>query len=169
MARRFALALLSVLLVPVTATAASKEIPTVRLNSDVEVAAPPAAVWAQLTTGKNLVTWCPMWKGAANRAVNLAKVGDVLDYTDSWGNGGHSIVTFIVKDKELRVAHEPNDGSYMCQARITLEPKGDHTIVRYTESYTDESGVEDRKATAEKTSTEMAATLENLKAQAEKK
>src|SRR5437867_3066541 len=59
-----------------------KQVPVARLHAMMEIATPPAAVWAQLTTGRNLVTWCPVWKNAKNARVNIVKVGDVLDFTD---------------------------------------------------------------------------------------
>jgi len=169
MSPRIVLLALAVLSVPALAGADPQEVPTVRLTAEAQIAAPPAAVWTQLTTGKSLVTWCPMWKSEANAAVNLSKVGDALDFTDDWGNGGRSVVTYLAKNKELRVAHEPADGSYMCQAKIILEPKDGGTVVRYVEAYTDESEAADRKATAEKMTADMASTLKALKAQAEKK
>jgi hypothetical protein len=161
-----ALALASVL--PARA-AEMKQIPVVRLEAVTEVAAAPQAVWNYMISGKNLVTWCPEWKNPANAKINLKKVGDVLDFTDAWGNGGHSIVTFLSPGKELRVAHEPNDGSYVCQARILLTPAGSGTQVRFIEQYTDESSPDDLKATAAKTDAEITATLEALKTAVEKK
>lgn len=156
-------------LVAATSAAAERmEVPTVRLSSEIEIAAPPAAVWAKLTSGESLVKWCPMWKTEANGKVNLTKVGDTLEFNDSWGNAGRSIVTFYEKDKELRMAHEPANGSYMCQAKMQLTQKGDGTLVRYTEAYTDESSEKDREATAVQATAEMKGTLTALKAAAEK-
>jgi uncharacterized protein YndB with AHSA1/START domain len=150
------------------ATAGVQQIPVVRLTVQTQVAAPPAAVWSYITTGKNLVTWCPMWKDAKNSKVNLSKVGDSLDFMDQWGNGGRSVVTYIDPNKELRIAHEPQDGSYVCQAKLILEPSGDGTIVHYVEQYTDESSPEDLKATAAKMEAEMQETLAAVKKGAEK-
>jgi uncharacterized protein YndB with AHSA1/START domain len=146
-----------------------KEIPTVCLEASTTIAAPPARVWAFVTKGKDLVTWCPMWKSQANVKVSLKKVGDVLDYTDQWGNGGRSIVTYLVPDKQIRVAHEPNDGSYMCQAKLTLTAKGTSTLVQYSEQYTDASSPTDLAATAGKMNVEMNQTLQALKTAVEKK
>jgi uncharacterized protein YndB with AHSA1/START domain len=151
------------------ARAEYKQVPVVRHVAQTEVAASPAAVWAQLTQGKNLVTWCPIWKGAANAKASLAKVGDVLDFTDEYGHGGRSVVTYLVRDKELRVAHEPNDGSYLCQAKITLTPKGKSTLVEYVEQYTDESSPADLDATAKKMEGEMATSMAALKKSAERR
>lgn len=162
---------LSLIIAAATPSSADSELVTVvRLTDGVEIAAPPATVWKTLTTGKSLVTWCPMWKSDANAKVDLTKVGDSLAFMDDWGNGGRSIVTYIDPDHELRVAHEPNDGSYMCQARVILEPSGDNgTALTYVEQYTDESSKEDREATTTQMQDEMAKTLASLKKLAETK
>jgi len=110
-----------------------------------------------------------VWKAPANAKVNLSKVGDVLEFTDQWGNGGRSIVTFLKANEEVRVAHEPTDGSYLCQARVLLTPSGSGTTVRYIESYTDESPAKDLEATAAKVQADMTSTLASLKQGAEKK
>jgi hypothetical protein len=149
--------------------AETKQVPVVRIHHQVDVAAPPAAVWAYLTQGKNLVTWCPEWKAPSNTKVSIAKVGDVLDYSDEWGNNGRSIVTYLVKDKELRVAHEPNKGDYMCQAKFVLGGTGKGTRVDYWEQYTDESPSKDLPYTARKVEGEMKETLAALKKGVERK
>ncbi len=154
-------------LVALPARAEYRQVPVVRHVLRAEIAAPPAAVWAQLTHGKNLVTWCPVWKNAANAKVTIARVGDVLDYTDAWGNGGRSVVTFLAPNREIRIAHEPADGSYLCQAKLVLTAKGKGTAVEYVEQYTDESPPADLAATAKKTESEMSETLVALKRAAE--
>jgi polyketide cyclase/dehydrase/lipid transport protein len=138
-------------------------------TADAVVNAAPAAIWVHMTRGKNLVTWCPMWKSAKNAAMNLSRVGDVLDYTDQWQNGGRSVVTYLVGNKEIRVAHEPSNGSYMCQAKLVLEPQGKGTLVHYWEQYTDESSPADLQATATKMQAEMDQTLADLKKQVERR
>lgn len=152
---------------PNAVRAAYKQIPVVRHTVETEIAAPAAAVWMQLTQGKNLVTWCPVWQSALNAKVSLGRVGDTLDFTDQWGNGGRSIVTYLARGKELRVAHEPNDGSYLCQAKIVLTPKGNATRVQYVEAYTDESAPADLEATANKLQASMGTMLAALKKAAE--
>lgn len=162
------LAALTLLLPCVPAAHAdAASVPMMRLTATAEIAAPPAAVWASVTSGKNLVTWCPVWKEAKNSAVTLTRVGDVLEFTDQWGNGGRSIVTFLAKDKELRVAHEPNDGSYVCQARFTIAPSAKGSKVTWLEQYTDASSARDAEATAAKMQGEMAAALATLRKLAE--
>ncbi len=160
---------LTLIAASVASSAEMKQVPTVRLHAQAVVNAPAATIWAHMTRGKNLITWCPMWKSAKNAAVNLAKIGDVLDYSDQWGNGGRSVVTYLVGNKEIRVAHEPTSGSYMCQSRLVLEPQGKGTLVHYWEQYTDESGPTALQATATKMQSEMDRTLADLKRQVERK
>ena len=166
------LVFVSLLFAALTAVSASAseyvQIPVVRLEAEAVVDAPAEEVWASVTTGRSLVTWCPYWKAEGNAGIVLTKVGDILDFTDSWGNGGQSVVTYIEPGKEIRIAHEPTDGSYLCQARIVLSPSGTGTQVLYVEQYTDGSAPEDRDATAEKMGAEMDATLAKLKALVEK-
>jgi uncharacterized protein YndB with AHSA1/START domain len=151
------------------AVADMSEIAMVKLKADTQVKASPEQVWKQMTTGKSLVTWCPYWKSEKNSSVMISKVGDVLDFQDDWGNGGRSIITFVEKNKEIRIAHEPMDGSYVCHSTLMLEPAGEGTHVTYIEQYTDESGMDDKKATSAKMQAAMKEALAALKANAEKK
>jgi len=150
------------------AAEAPREIPMVRVHAQTTVTASPAAVWSEMTQGKNLVTWCPIWKNPSNAKVAIAKVGDVLDFTDEWGHGGRSVVTYLARDRELRIAHEPNDGSYVCQAKMVLTPKGNTTVVDYWEQYSDESAAPNRAATMSKMESEVNRTLANMKSAVEK-
>ena len=78
-------------------------------------------------------------------------------------------MTYLAKDRELRVAHEPTKGDYMCQAKIVLERSGPGTRVHLWEQYTDESSPADMQATAQKMETELASTLAALKKGLERK
>ena len=151
------------------ANAEHKQVPVVRVHAETEVAAPPTAVWAYMTTGKNFITWCPQWKNPSNARINLAKVGDVLEYSDEWGNGGRSVVTYLVRNREIRVAHEPAKGDYMCQAKLVLTPTARGTRVSYWDQYTDESPPPDLEATAGKMENELQQTLAALRKGVEKK
>ncbi len=159
---RLFFALSACLTIAAGAALAADEITAVRFSVSKEINAPPAKVWMHLTTGKSFATWCPAWTNEANKTATLAKVGDSVDYMDEYGNGGRSIVTHIVKEKEIRVAHEPANASYVCQARIMLAPSGAGTTVTLIEQYTDESAPEDRKATAAKSEAAMAKALADL-------
>lgn len=140
-----------------------------KIAAAADVAAPPSAVWSYVTTGRNFVTWCPAWKNPANAAISLRKVGDSVDYMDAYGNGGRSIVTFLMPGKEIRVAHEPANGSYVCQARFVLTAAGAGTHIEATDQYTDDSTPDERKATAEKAGAEMDRMLAALKSALEGK
>lgn len=155
-------ALLGLALLAAPAMAGVTTIAAVRVTDEADLAASPAEVWSWMTQGKNLVTWCPVWKSPANAKVTLARVGDSLDFTDEWGNGGRSVVTFLEAPRELRVVHEPLDGSYICQGKITLTAGPAGTHVRWVEQYTDESPPSDRDATAAKMADEIRAALVQL-------
>jgi uncharacterized protein YndB with AHSA1/START domain len=152
-----------------SASAEVREGTIVRLDATAEIGAPPADVWRVMTTGKNLVTWCPMWKSSTNEHVVITKVGDVLDFTDEWGNGGRSVVTYCDPGKELRIAHEPSDGSYVCQARLVLASAPAGTVVTYVEQYTDDGDAEARASVARTTHASMEETLEALRGAVERR
>ena len=139
------------------------QVPVMRVHAEAEVMAKPGVVWAHLTTGRNLVTWCPQWKSPKNASAFLTRVGDVLDYTDEWGHGGRSVVTYMKRNEELRVAHEPSNGDYMCQAKLILTPTEHGSKVAMWDQYTDESSQADVAATADKMEKELAETLAALK------
>jgi hypothetical protein len=153
----------------VTAGADMKKVAMVRMETETLVAASPAVVWEYMVTGKNFVTWCPVWKSDANQKVHIKKIGDVLEFMDEWGNGGRSVVTFIEPLKELRVAHEPGDGSYVCQSKLLLSEAGGKTKVVFVEQYTDERSDEEIAATAKDVEGRLAGTLQALKTAVEAK
>jgi uncharacterized protein YndB with AHSA1/START domain len=145
------------------ATGERRQVPVVRLHAMTTVSAPAPAVWAWLTTGKNLATWCPSWKAPANARITLTRIGDVIEFTDDCGHGGRSVVTYFDRNRELRVAHEPTKGDYMCQSRVVLEPAGGGTTVHLWEQYTDESSAPDMHATADKVEGELNGSLAAMK------
>lgn len=144
------------------------EVRMVRLTDEIEISAPPADVWTHMTSGASLIAWCPYWRSEANAKATIDNVGDVLEFNDEWGNTGRTVITFVEKAKELRMLHEPADGSYVCHAKLMLKAVGDKTMVSYVEQYTDESKPADAKATAAKMGDQMHATLQALKRSAEK-
>ena len=158
-----AMAAVTALVFTTAARAAHTQVPVTRVHAEAEVMAKPGVVWAHLTTGRNLVTWCPQWKSPKNASVFLTRVGDALDYTDEWGHGGRSVVTYLKRNEELRVAHEPANGDYMCQAKLILTPTERGTKVAMWDQYTDESSPADMAATATKMDKELAETLAALK------
>lgn len=158
------LCLAAVVVAPLSA--GSETVTVVRITNSVDIAAPPSAVWAAMTAGD--LSWCPYWKADANKMAKLGKIGDVLVFEDDWGNGGNSIVTYFEPNVEMRIAHEPRNGSYMCQSRLKLSEAGDGTTVTYVEQYTDEGSEADRKATATSMEAAIDKTLKTLKKIAEK-
>lgn len=172
MLKRAATCMPAVLVLFVVATgvvAASKdEIRMVRLTDEIQIDAAPSDVWTMMTSGASLIAWCPYWRSEANAKVTITKVGDVLEFQDEWGNTGRTVITFFEAGRELRMAHEPADGSYVCHAQLTLKPDGDRTVVSYVEQYSDESGAADAEATAGKMGEQMSATLQALKRGVEK-
>ena len=133
-----------------------------------EVKAPPAQVWATLTDGAKVQSWYPGWKGATG-VKSLAMLGASIAYRDEWNNPGKSVVIYAAKDKELRLAHVPDDGSYVCQVKFKLEAKGAGTTVTVTDQYSDNLEVPLDRDTAATAKASMMKYLTALKAAAEKK
>jgi hypothetical protein len=78
------------------------------------------------------------------------------------------VVIYVDAGKELRLAHVPDSGSYLCQARFTVSGQGTHTLVHVTEQYSDALDVPTDRDTA--ISKQMIAKyLGELKVLAEKK
>lgn len=136
-------------------------------NADVQINAPAAKVWTALTDKDKAMSWCPMWKNAKD-AMSLTKVGNTMDFVDDWKNPGKTVVLYVSPDKELRLAHVPNDGSYVCQMKIILTPAGNATNVKVTEQYSDAPDATIDNDAATKTKAEMAQYLGVLKSVAEK-
>lgn len=133
-----------------------------------EVKAAPAQVWTALTEIDKMKAWYPGWKNVAATARPLAAVGQMLDYVDEWNNAGKTVVLFLAKNQELRIAHVPNDGSYVCQLKFKLEPKGVSTLVTVVDQYSDALDVPTDKDTALLAKNGMMKYLAALKAVAEK-
>jgi hypothetical protein len=150
-----------------TAGAEMKQIQTARLHSQVHIDASQAATWSYMTRGANFVNWMPMWSRPRNAKVNLLRVGDWLDFVDEWNNRGRSVVTFVARNKEIRLANEPLDGSFICQVKMMLEPEARGTLVHLYEQYTDESPATDFNATAQKVQAAMDRALQSLKTEVE--
>lgn len=135
-------------------------------DAEARIAAPAAGVWSALTDADKAVSWCPLWKNAEN-AQALTELGASIDFLDEWENPGRSVVVFVDAGRELRIAHVPNDGSYVCQVKITLTPAGEATDVHVTEQYSDALDAPADKDTAAMVQKEVGAYLANLKNVAE--
>jgi uncharacterized protein YndB with AHSA1/START domain len=135
-------------------------------TSTIEVKASPAQVWAAITEPAKAKAWYPSWKNAKETQA-LATVGQSIGFVDEWANAGKSVVLFVDKNKELRVAHMPNDGSYVCQVKFKLEPKGPGTVVTIVDQYSDDINVPLDKDTAAKVKEGMTKYMASFKATVE--
>ena len=134
----------------------------------IEIKAAPAQVWAALTEINKMKAWYPGWKNVAATAKPINSVGQMLDYVDEWNNAGKTVVIYLAQNQELRLAHTPNDGSYVCQLKFKLEPKGAATLVTAVDQYSDGLDVPTDKDTALIAKNGMMKYLAALKAVAEK-
>ncbi len=131
-----------------------------------ETKASPAQVWAAFTEPAKAKLWYPGWK-SAKETTALAAVGHSFSFVDEWANAGKSVVLFVDKNKELRVAHMPNDGSYVCQVKFKVEPKGTGAVVTIVDQYSDDFNVPLDKDTAAKVKDGMTKYMAALKAAVE--
>ncbi|MEO6463430.1 MAG: hypothetical protein ABIP29_10180 [Candidatus Eisenbacteria bacterium] len=67
-----------------------------------------------------------------------------------WSDTGRLVVTHIAPGRELRVAWEPANASYICAKCIVLRPKGKGSEIEYLDRYSDDQL--DADATAAKVS-----------------
>ena len=70
----------------------------------------------------------------------LAKAGDSVLATRFDGDVGNLVVV-LKKANELRIAFDPDNGSYICQLRVMVAPEGSGTKLSLEERYT-ESGAQ---------------------------
>jgi hypothetical protein len=107
----------------------------VTLNTEVEVKAPKAKVWAEMIKGQGLAA---LTGGEiADKAVVLDKPG-ATSAGKIWGDPGRFVVTMANKESELRVVFEPDIGHYACQCRFTLTEAGGKTKVTMVDMYSEE-------------------------------
>ena len=141
----------------------------VTVDGTIEIGAPPATVWSALTDADKVQSWCPIWTQPPMGAKSLATMGAMVAFKDEYGNTGRSVVIYVDPAKELRIAHVPDNGSYVCQVKFLLEGKGGATVVKVTEQYSDAMDVPTDRDTALTTKNGIAKSLTDLKAMAEKK
>jgi uncharacterized protein YndB with AHSA1/START domain len=164
---------LLIFLVAATAFAADNvsvsKMALMNVDGSIDIAASPAKVWAALTDADKVQSWCPIWTQPPTGGKSLATVGNTVMFKDEYGNTGKSVVLYVDAMKELRIAHVPDNGSYVCQAKFILEGKGNATTVTVKEQYSDDMNVPVDRDTALKTKNGIAKSLADLKAMAEKK
>jgi uncharacterized protein YndB with AHSA1/START domain len=141
----------------------------VTVDGSIDIAAPPAKVWAALTDADKVQSWCPIWTQPPAGGKSLATLGNTVMFKDEYGNTGKSVVLYVDPMKELRFAHVPDNGSYVCETKFILEGKGNATTVKVKEQYSDDMAVPVDRDTALKTKNGIAKSLADLKMLAEKK
>lgn len=137
----------------------------VRIDGHVDLKGTPAQVWSALVSPKGLsaLTGVQLPEGAKG----LARIGDSTTAT-VWSDKGSLVCTQSVEGKELRISFEPENASYVCANRITLEPaNGGGTRLAITDRYSDEQ-METVDKTAKEVAAEMSRHLAAFQAIAEK-
>jgi len=138
----------------------------ITIEASIEIAAPAGKVWTVLTDAEKAAGWCPYWTGGTGKDA-LASVGRTVAFHDEYGNSGRSVVLYADPARELRVAHVPDNGSYLCETKFTLTPKGSSTRLRMIEQYSDQLDVPVDRDTAASTSQSIGTQLQALKQLAE--
>jgi len=135
-------------------------------KGDVMIQAAPAAVWSALTDADKAQSWCPLWKDAKT-TTPLTRVGATIGFANEFGDVGKSVVLYVDPERELRIAHVPDNGSYACQTSMVLTPKEGWTLVHVTEQYSDAMDAPLDAGAAADTKAEIEGTMKALKDLAE--
>jgi len=123
----------------------------VRVDAHIDLKAPIAQVWTALASSRGLTA---LTGGKIDGSKGLAKVGDATTGMCS-SDKGDFVCTHAVDGKELRISFEPENASYLCVNRITLESlPGGLTRLSITDRYSD-----DQADTVDKTAKEVAADM----------
>jgi hypothetical protein len=123
----------------------------ITIPKTIELKAPPATVWATVTTWEGfgaLTGFKPI-----GPEKGFSKVGDSTA-AEVWEDKGTLVVTGLVREKELRVTWEPANASYLCAKRIVVKPSAGGTTLEYWDRYTDD------QANADETARKVAADTE---------
>lgn len=123
---------------------AVKKTALITIPAAIIVNAPAAKVWAAVTSldGFGALTGFQATGGPKS----FSKIGDTVP-AKVWTDSGRLVVTEFVPEKELRVAWEPGNGSYLCSKRVVLTPFSGGTRVEYSDRYTDDQPNADETAT----------------------
>lgn len=115
----------------------------ITIPQTIEVKAAPADVWKVVTTweGFGALTGFKPTGGPKS----FSKVGDSVT-AQVWDDTGTLVVTVLVPQKELRVAWEPDNASYLCAKRILVKPSAAGTTLEYRDRYTDDQPNADETA-----------------------
>lgn len=139
----------------------------VRIEAAARIEAPASRVWSVLTGPETAPSWCPLWSDPPLTPGPLDEVGRSIRFRDEFGNEGLSVVVFAAAPKELRIAHVPDNGSYLCQTTIALTAQGRTTSLAVTEQYSDQLDVPVDRDTAAATRDGIRGYLAELKRLAE--
>ena len=120
-----------------------KKTALITIPAAIIVNAPAAKVWAAVTSldGFGALTGFQATGGPKS----FSKIGDAVP-AKVWTDSGRLVVTELVPEKELRVAWEPGNGSYLCSKRVVLTPFSGGTRVEYSDRYTDDQPNADETA-----------------------
>lgn len=142
---------------------APKKTALITIPATVSVNAPPAKVWAAVTSldGFGALTGF----AATGGPKSFAKIGDAVP-AKVWTDTGRLVVTELMPEKELRVSWEPANGSYICSKRVVLSPSAGGTTLAYWDRYTDDQPNADE--TARQVAAETEKHIAAFKALAEK-
>lgn len=143
-------------------TATTSKMALITIRASVEIEAPIDNVWAAITQTDLAHAWYPGWKNAQG-ATSLNRVGNTIRFDDGYGNSGLSVVLYVDPGAELRVAHAPDNGSYICEVKFKLSQRPGKIIVEVTEQYSDDLAVPIDKDTAQMTKQEIEGYLGVLK------
>jgi len=105
-------------------------------EGEVIINAPPEKVWAVLTNLEQFAEFMDFEWQSGNKTVS--KVGDTARMK-VWSDNTTYFLTYAEPNKELRLALEPDNASYICQKRWILTPEGDKTKVQLIDIYTESS------------------------------
>ena len=103
-------------------------------EGEVVVNAPPEKVWSVLTNLEQFCGFMDFQFLSGNRQV--AVIGDSARMK-VWGDQCTYLVTYAEAGRELRLALEPDNASYICQKRWVLSPEGETTRVRLIDRYSE--------------------------------
>ena len=103
-------------------------------EGEILVDASPEKVWAVLTNLEQFTSLMGFEWQSGNKTVS--KVGDTARMK-VWSDDTTYFLTYAEPKKELRLALEPDNASYICQKRWILTPEGDQTKVQLIDIYTE--------------------------------
>lgn len=131
--------LMMLLLVPLESSLSkvtNKQISGQVFEGEIVINAPVEKVWAVLTDLEKFSDFMGfVWQSGKKRVEN---VGDTARMK-VWSDNTTYFLTYVEPNKEIRLALEPDNASYICQKRWVLVPDGNKTVVKLMDIYTESS------------------------------